>query len=81
MNPPPAVCKCNLEPLESSVRQAEAAVVSLASQLGAVQAKLDGILAYLAGLDQLGREIKQRQDRAFTGRVFGVNFTLDVRKD
>jgi len=73
-NPSGSACKCNLEPLEGSLE-------GITALLKAIGPKLDMVLVHLDDLDQLGREIKQRQDRAFSGRIFGVNFTLDVRKD
>ena len=73
-NPPPTECRCNLGPVEASMDHVGAILQSLSQQLNMVQAKLDS-------LDQMSREIKQRQDRAYRGRIFGANFTLDVHKD
>lgn len=74
INPPAPVCNVNLAPLEASVQALGGVLLAVTQGMNAVQVKLDT-------LDEKLRQVEQRQDRAFTGRIFGVNFTLDVRKD
>lgn len=74
VNPPAPVCNVNLAPLEASVGELKGILLAVTQGMNAVQVKLDA-------LDEKLRQVEQRQDRAFTGRIFGVNFTLDVRKD
>lgn len=73
-NPPATPCNVNLKPLEASVESIEGILRAVSQGINTLQVKLNL-------LDEKVRLIEQRQDRAYSGRIFGVNFTLDVRKD
>lgn len=77
---PPTECHCDMGPLTAAVGHLEEAVARLAAKCEVVQLGVDDALKQLEVARQQLDEIKQRQDRAFTGRIFGVQFTLDVRK-